>query len=243
LRMNDKRCLPAPCGRPSIVPSVLSADFTCLKKSMRGLERSAGWVQLDVMDGHFVPNLSFGPHVAEGLRAATPLALDAHLMVERPDLFIQPFACAGVSLITVHEEARADIGACLQKIRSLGLRSGLALRPKTPLSRALRYLKKLDLLLLMTVEPGFGGQDFMSGLLPKIAAARRAIDQSGRPVWLQVDGGINARTALSAAKAGADSLVMGSAVFSSSDPAGFVRSLTRRLYTSVAKKKLCNIWQ
>ena len=211
------------------MPSVLSADFGCLKKSMRGLERSAGWVQLDVMDGHFVPNLSFGPHVAKGLRAVTPLALDAHLMVERPDTFIKPFADAGVSLITVHEEAGDDIGACLKKIRALGLKCGLALRPKTPLSRALKYLGQLDLLLLMTVEPGFGGQEFMSGLLPKIAAARRAIGESGRPVWLQVDGGINERTALTAVKAGADSLVMGSAVFSNSDPAGFVRRLKEQL--------------
>jgi len=227
--MYKKRSIPAPCGRPGIVPSVLSADFTCLKKSMRGLERGAAWVQLDVMDGHFVPNLSFGPHVAKGLGAATRLALDAHLMVERPDLFIKPFADAGVSLITVHEEAGADIGACLKRIRSLGLSCGLALRPKTPLSRALKYLKQLDLLLLMTVEPGFGGQDFMSGLLPKIAAARRAIEGSGRPVWLQVDGGINERTAPSAVRAGADSLVMGSAVFSKADPAGFVRKLSMRL--------------
>ena len=231
--MNDKRVLPLPLGRPSIAPSVLSADFACLKKSMRGLERSAGWVQLDVMDGHFVPNLSFGPHVAKGLRAVTPLALDAHLMVERPGMFIKPFADAGVSLITVHEEAGDDIGACLKKIRALGLKCGLALRPKTPLSRALKYLKQLDLLLLMTVEPGFGGQEFMGGLVPKIAAARRAIGESGLPVWLQVDGGINERTALTAVKAGADSLVMGSAVFSSPDPAGFVRRLDERLYKAV----------
>ena len=234
--MTRKRTIPVPCGRPCIVPSVLSADFACLKKSMRGLEHSAGWVQLDVMDGHFVPNLSFGPHVAKGLRVVTPLALDAHLMVERPDLFIPGFAAAGVSLITVHEEARADIGACLKKISSLGLACGLALRPKTPLSRALKYLNRLDLLLLMTVEPGFGGQEFMSGLLPKIAAARRAIGESGRPVWLQVDGGINGRTALAAVKAGADSLVMGSAVFSRPDPAGFVRRLNERLYGAVGSR-------
>ena len=226
---NKKRRIPSPAGRPVIVPSVLSADFACLKKSLQGLERYAGWVQLDVMDGHFVPNLSFGPHVAGCLAAATSLALDAHLMVRRPDLFIEPFAAAGAGLITVHEEAAADIGACLRKIKSLGLKAGLALRPKTPLSRALKHLGVLDLLLLMTVEPGFGGQAFMSGLLPKIAAARRAIRASGRPVWLQVDGGINERTALAAAGAGADSLVMGSAVFSSADPAGFLRKLDGKL--------------
>jgi ribulose-phosphate 3-epimerase len=211
------------------VPSVLSADFACLKKSLRGLARYAGWVQLDVMDGHFVPNLSFGPHVARGLAAATPLALDAHLMVERPGMFIKPFADAGAGLVTVHLEAGDDIGACLKQIRSLGLKAGLALKPKTPLSRALKYLGELDLLLLMTVEPGFGGQSFMRGVLPKISAARRAISDLGRPVWLQADGGINEDTAFAAVGAGADSLVMGSAVFSNPDPAGFVRKLNIRL--------------
>ena len=227
--MTRNKVIPVPDGRPHIVPSVLSADFACLKKSLRGLERSAAWVQLDVMDGHFVPNLSFGPHVAESFRAATPLALDAHLMVERPDLFIGSFAAAGAGLITVHEEAHTDIGACLKKIRALGLKAGLALRPKTPLSRALKCLKRLDLLLLMTVEPGFGGQAFMRGLLPKIAAARLAIARAGRPIWLQVDGGINEVTAPQAVRAGADSLVMGSAVFSKTDPAGFIRRLTKIL--------------
>jgi len=227
--MRKNKIIPRPDGRPYIVPSVLSADFACLKKSLRGLEHSAGWVQLDVMDGHFVPNLSFGPHIAESCRAVTPLALDAHLMVERPDVFIDPFARAGAGLITLHEEAHTDIDACLKKIRALGLKAGLALRPKTPLSRALKYLERLDLLLLMTVEPGFGGQAFMRGLLPKIAAARRAIVRAGRPIWLQVDGGINEFTAPSAVRAGADSLVMGSAVFSKADPAGFVRRLTKIL--------------
>ena len=227
--MTGKHSIPSPGGRPVIVPSVLSADFACLKKSLRGLERCAGWIQLDVMDGHFVPNLSFGPHVAGCLAGATPLALDVHLMVRRPDLFIEPFAAAGAGLITVHEEAPADVGACLRKIKSLGVKAGLALRPKTPLSRALKYLGALDLLLLMTVEPGFGGQDFMSGLLPKIAAARRAIDSAGRPVWLQTDGGINERTAPVAVRAGADSLVMGSALFSKADPAGFIRKLDKML--------------
>jgi ribulose-phosphate 3-epimerase len=225
----NKKGIPAPCGYPVIVPSVLSADFACLQKSLRGLERAAGWVQLDVMDGHFVPNLSFGSHIAKALGTATPLALDAHLMVERPDLFLLPFAKAGVSLITVHEEAGADIGVCLRKIKSLGLKAGLALRPKTPLSKALKHIGQIDVLLIMTVEPGFGGQDFMSGLLPKIASARRAINEAGRPVWLQVDGGINKRTALAAAAAGADSLVMGSAVFSAADPAGFVKRLSAEL--------------
>ncbi len=227
--MTPKRYLPSPDGRPVIVPSVLSADFSCLKTGLRGLEKCSGWVQLDVMDGHFVPNLSFGPHVASCLKAATPLALDAHLMVMRPDLFIRPFADSGAALITVHEEADADIPACLRKIRSLGLKAGLALRPRTPLSRALKHLGLIDLLLLMTVEPGFGGQSFLRGSLPKIAAARRAIAGSGRPVWLQVDGGINERTAPEAAAAGADSLVMGSALFSRPAPAAFACSLLKKL--------------
>ena len=206
------------------MPSVLSADFGCLKKSLAPVKRLAGWVQLDVMDGRFVPNISFGPVLVPYVAGASGLPVDAHLMVAEPLKFIDAFARAGAALITVHAEARGA-AACLKKIKALGLKAGLALRPGTPLKRALPFLKDLDLLLIMTVEPGFGGQAFMPAMLPKVKAARRAIARSGRKVWLQVDGGINADTAVLAAGAGADSLVIGSALFSAPDPAAFLRRL------------------
>lgn len=227
--MKTKKYLPVPDGRPVIVPSVLSADFACLSKSLRGLDAASGWVQIDVMDGHFVPNLSFGPHITAGVGKSTSLPLDAHLMVSHPGMFIAPFAGAGASLITVHEEAR-DPERCIRRIKAAGLKAGLALKPRTPLSRALKYLDRIDLLLLMTVEPGFGGQKFISAMLPKISRARRAIDACPRKIWLQVDGGINEFTAPAAARAGADSLVMGSALFGKRDPAAFAGSLQKKLW-------------
>jgi ribulose-phosphate 3-epimerase len=156
------------------------------------------------------------------------LPVDAHLMVEEPALFIDAFAKAGAGLITVHAEARGA-AACVRKIKSLGLKAGLALRPKTPLSRVLPLLKSLDLILIMTVEPGFGGQAFMPEMLAKVRAARKLIAGCGRGVWLQVDGGINASTAVLAAAAGADSLVIGSALFSDKKPADFLRGLRKKL--------------
>ncbi|MBU2573813.1 MAG: ribulose-phosphate 3-epimerase [Elusimicrobia bacterium] len=224
-----KKTFPKPDGRPVIVPSVLSADFTRLGQSLRGLDKAAGWVQVDVMDGHFVPNLSFGPHITANVRQVTPLPLDVHLMVSRPDIFIGPFAGAGADLITVHEEAQSAVAACLGRIKALGLKAGLALKPKTPLSRAVKYFDRIDLLLLMTVEPGFGGQAFMADALSKITRARRTIDSGPRRIWLQVDGGINGRTALEAVKAGADSLVIGSALFSKRDPVRFMERLQKRI--------------
>ena len=219
---------PLPSGRPALVPSVLAADFACLKGSLAPVKKLADWVQVDVMDGHFVPNLSFGPGIVSSVAKVSSLPVDAHLMVEQPGRFIDAFAAAGSGLITVHAEAEAP-GACLKKIKSLGLRAGLALRPKTPLKRVLPYLGLLDLILIMTVEPGFGGQAFMTEMMPKVRAARELIDKSGRGIWLQVDGGINARTAGTAALSGADSLVIGSALFSADDPAAFLRGLKKNI--------------
>ena len=217
-----------PSGEISLVPSVLSADFSCLRRCLEKIEVAADWVQVDVMDGHFVPNLSFGPDVTRAVAGSTRLAVDAHLMVERPLEFIDAFAASGARLITVHAEAEDSL-LCLRRIKSLGIAAGVALRPKTPFKSAAAFLKEADLVFIMTVEPGFGGQRFLRAMLEKIYRARRAINASGRKIWLQADGGINARTAGPAVKAGADSLVMGSAVFGARDPAGFLRGLRLKL--------------
>lgn len=224
--MSRPPALPPPSGRPALVPSVLAADFTCLKKSLAPVRRLADWVQVDVMDGRFVPNISFGPGIVGAVASASGLPVDAHLMVQNPGIFIEAFAKAGASLITVHAEAEGA-AACVRKIRRLGLRAGLAVRPKTPLSAVKPLLGELDLVLVMTVEPGFGGQAFMPEMLPKVRAARELITRSGRSVWLQVDGGINAETGLLAAAAGADSLVIGSALFSGRAPAAFLRGMKK----------------
>ena len=217
---------PLPSGRVALVPSVLSADFACLKGSLAPVRKLADWVQVDVMDGVFVPNISFGPVIVPFVAKASGLPVDAHLMVSRPAGFIDAFAGAGAGLITVHAESEGA-AACIKKIKALGLKAGLALRPKTPVSRLAPFMKVLDLVLVMTVEPGFGGQAFMPEMMKKVSAARKLIAASGRPVWLQVDGGINAQTARTSAAAGADSLVIGSALFSAGSPAAFLRGLRK----------------
>ena len=189
------------------------------------MRKLADWVQVDVMDGHFVPNISFGPAIVSAVAAVSSLPVDAHLMVEEPGRFLEAFAAAGSGLITVHAEAKSP-GACLKKIKALGLKAGLALRPKTPLKRVLPYLPLLDLILIMTVEPGFGGQAFMPEMMPKVGAARDLI--TGPRAYLAAGGRrINARTA-ETARRGADSLVIG-ALFSAKDPAGFLRELKKKV--------------
>jgi ribulose-phosphate 3-epimerase len=219
---------PVPRGSAALVPSVLAADFTCLKGSLAPVKKLADWVQVDVMDGIFVPNISFGPGILPAVAAASGLPVDAHLMVAEPGRFIDSFAKAGAGLITVHAEARGA-GACIRKIKALGLKAGLALRPATPASKIVPFLKSLDLVLIMTVEPGFGGQAFLPEMLGKVERARAYIYSSGRKIWLQVDGGINARTALLASAAGADSFVIGSALFSCEKPAALLRGLRAKL--------------
>lgn len=209
----------SPRLRRHIVPSVLSADFANLARDVNLIQTGgAQSVQVDVMDGHFVPNLTVGPIVVEALRKASTIFLDLHLMIEHPLRYVEAFAKAGADLITVHYEACEDPAAALRAIRALGVKAGMAIRPKTSESVLWPLLGSLDLALVMTVEPGFGGQAFLPDMLPKVRSLRQHIDAGRLQCSLQVDGGINKKTAPQAAEAGADSLVAGSAVFGAPNP-------------------------
>src|SRR5258706_2731803 len=211
-----------------IVPSALSANFAYLARDI-GQIQSAGAqsVQIDVMDGHFVPNITVGPVVIESLRKETSIFLDVHLMIENPLQFIVPFAKAGSSLVTVHWEACKDPQAAIREIKKLGVKVGMAIRPKTSADVLLPILKDLDYALVMTVEPGFGGQAFMPDMLEKVRLLRKRIDADHLMCELQVDGGINRQSAPLAAQAGATSLVAGSAVFRAPDPVQAFRDLQK----------------
>ncbi|HVO33689.1 MAG TPA: ribulose-phosphate 3-epimerase [Elusimicrobiota bacterium] len=205
--------------RPQIVPSVLSADFANLARDVELIQRAgAQSVQIDVMDGHFVPNITVGPVVVEALRKHSSIYLDVHLMIENPERYLAAFAQAGANLLTVHWEACSDAAKVVRQIKKLGAQAGVALRPKTPETVLGSLLSELDLVLVMTVEPGFGGQAFMPDMLPKVRNLRAQLDRQQLPARLQVDGGINRQTAPRAAQAGATSLVAGSAIFGAPDP-------------------------
>jgi ribulose-phosphate 3-epimerase len=207
-----------------IAPSILSADFARLGDEVRAIA-SADYVHVDVMDGHFVPNLTIGPPVVAALRKVTDLPLDVHLMIENPDRFIPDFAKAGADIITVHQEAVPHLHRTVQLIRSLGKRAGVSLNPATPAATLEVILEELDLVLVMSVNPGFGGQNFISSSLPKITALRQEIDRRGLSVELEVDGGVKTDNIGLIAAAGADVLVAGSAVFSTSDYAATIAQL------------------
>jgi ribulose-phosphate 3-epimerase len=201
-----------------IAPSILSADFGRLGAEVGAVaEAGADWIHVDVMDGRFVPNLTIGPPVVKSLRKTTDLPLDCHLMMVEPERMIDAFAEAGADVITVHEEASPHLHRTLQQIRGLGKKAGVSLNPHTP-EETIRYvLGELDLILVMSVNPGFGGQSFIPEVLPKLAALRKMIDQSGRDIALEVDGGIKPGTAGRVVAAGANVLVAGNAVFAGGD--------------------------
>ena len=206
-------------GKIMIAPSILSADLWNLGRDVETVRKAgADWLHVDVMDGHFVPNLSFGPAVVKNLCGRAQLPLDVHLMVQRPLKFIEAFAKAGADMLTVHIEAEDDVKEALLLIKKLGVKAGLSVKPDTDPKRLGDYLDLLDLVLVMTVQPGFGGQSFLPHSPAQIAAVRAQISAAGRPVWREVDGGINAHTAAEAARAGADAFVAGNAIFAAADP-------------------------
>ncbi|MGD9852056.1 MAG: ribulose-phosphate 3-epimerase [Nitrospirales bacterium] len=203
---------------PLIAPSILSADFGRLAEAVQKVEAAgADWIHVDVMDGHFVPNLTIGPPVVEAIRKATTLPLDVHLMMTNPDSFIQEFAEAGATILTVHVEACPHLHRTLQSIKEHGVKAGVSLNPGTSASSLDQVVGEVDLVLVMSVSPGFGGQKFIPSSLEKIRRVRAMIHESGSSAYLEVDGGVKEDNAGAILKAGADVLVSGSAIFGSPD--------------------------
>jgi len=201
-----------------ISPSILSADFCRLGDEVRALEKAgADYIHVDVMDGHFVPNLTIGPAIVKAVRRGTSLPLDVHLMMERPDDFLSDFAKAGANILTVHVEAVAHLHRTLSEIKKYGMRAGVSLNPSTPVCLIEPALDYADLVLVMSVNPGFGGQELIPEVLPKIKEIRRLITRKGRPVELEVDGGIKVDNIGAVADAGADVFVSGSGIFGTPD--------------------------
>jgi len=213
-----------------ISPSILSADFACLGAEIKAVEQAgADYIHVDVMDGHFVPNITIGAPVVKSLRQVTKLPLDVHLMIEHPDLYIPDFAAAGADIITVHQEAVPHLHRTVQLIHSLGKKAGVSINPATPAGTLEVIVAEVDLILVMSVNPGFGGQSFIEAMLPKITQLREMIERSGRKIELEVDGGVKAENIAQIAAAGADVFVAGSAVFNTPDYAVAITALRNQL--------------
>jgi len=213
-----------------IAPSILSADFSRLGEEVRAVEAAgADLLHFDVMDNHYVPNLTVGPLVCAALKPHVRMPIDVHLMVKPVDRLVPEFAKAGASIISFHPEASEHVDRTMAMIRESGCKVGLVLNPATPLACLDHTLEQLDLVLLMSVNPGFGGQQFIRSVLPKITEVRRRIERSGRDVWLEVDGGVKTDNIAEIAAAGADTFVAGSAIFGSKDYAATIREMRARL--------------
>ena len=213
-----------------IAPSILSADFARLGEEVRAVVAAgADLIHFDVMDNHYVPNLTVGPLVCAALRPHVKVPIDVHLMVSPVDALVAEFAKAGASIISFHPEASSHVDRTIALIREQGCKAGLVLNPATPLDCLDYTLEKLDLVLLMSVNPGFGGQKFIASVLPKIAEVRKRIAATGRDIWLEVDGGIKADNIAEVARAGADTFVAGSAIFGSKDYAGTIRQMREQM--------------
>ncbi|MGD6899807.1 ribulose-phosphate 3-epimerase [Bacillus infantis] len=209
-----------------IAPSILSADFSRLGEEIKDVERGgADYIHVDVMDGHFVPNITIGPLIVEAVRPITKLPLDVHLMIENPDQYIEAFAKAGADYITVHAEASRHLHRTIHLIKSFGVKAGVVLNPATPAEALKHIIQDIDMVLLMTVNPGFGGQKFISSVLPKIRQVKEMAAEQGLDLEIEVDGGVNEETARLCIEAGANVLVAGSAVYNQKDRAKAIAAL------------------